>query len=143
VESIAFDQVNLIVSDMAKAVAFYRRLGLNVDDPEPPWDEHHRSAEVGGGLDLDFDSQEFASVWNQGLPPGRKGAVLGFRLADRESVDRLYAELTQAGYPGQQEPVDAFWGARYAIVEDPDGNSVGLMSPSDPSRRRQVTLPGS
>jgi uncharacterized glyoxalase superfamily protein PhnB len=29
-----------------------------------------------------------------------------------------------------------FWGARYAIVEDPDGNHVGVMSPSDPDRRR-------
>lgn len=26
-------------------------------------------------------------------------------------------------------------GARYAIVEDPDGNYVGVMSPSDPARR--------
>jgi hypothetical protein len=30
---------------------------------------------------------------------------------------------------------DAFWGARYAIVADPDGNDVGLMSPIDESRR--------
>ena len=36
----------------------------------------------------------------------------------------------------QQEPYDAFWGARYAIVEDPDGNAVGLMSPIDPDRQR-------
>jgi len=35
----------------------------------------------------------------------------------------------------QQAPYDAFWGARYAIVEDPDGNAVGLMSPIDPDRR--------
>jgi hypothetical protein len=28
------------------------------------------------------------------------------------------------------------WGARYAIVVDPDGNHIGLMSPSDPALRR-------
>jgi hypothetical protein len=31
-----------------------------------------------------------------------------------------------------QPPYDAFWGARYAIVEDPDGIAVGLMSPISP-----------
>jgi uncharacterized glyoxalase superfamily protein PhnB len=44
-------------------------------------------------------------------------------------VDEIYAGLTGAGYRGHQKPYDAFWGARYAIVEDPDGNAVGLMSP--------------
>ena len=43
--------------------------------------------------------------------------------------------LTAAGYAGSQPPYDAFWGARYAIVEDPDGNDVGLMSPIDAQRR--------
>ena len=50
-------------------------------------------------------------------------------------MDARYADLTAAGYRGQQPPWDAFWGARYAVVEDPDGNPVGLMSPIDPARR--------
>jgi len=29
----------------------------------------------------------------------------------------------------------AAWGARYAVVEDPDGNALGIMSPVDPDRR--------
>ena len=33
------------------------------------------------------------------------------------------------------EIADEVWGARYAIIEDPDGNHVGIMSPSDSSRR--------
>ena len=32
---------------------------------------------------------------------------------------------------GLQPPFDAFWGARYAIVEDPDGNPV---APDQPGR---------
>jgi predicted enzyme related to lactoylglutathione lyase len=34
-----------------------------------------------------------------------------------------------------QPPYDTFCGARYAILLDPDGNYVGLMSPPDPARR--------
>jgi catechol 2,3-dioxygenase-like lactoylglutathione lyase family enzyme len=56
---------------------------------------------------------------------------LGISLPSREAVDERYADLTAAGYTGCQPPYDAFWGARYAIVEDPDGNDVGLMSPID------------
>ncbi|HEY1315587.1 MAG TPA: VOC family protein [Gaiella sp.] len=50
-------------------------------------------------------------------------------VPDRETVDRLHADLTGAGHPSRQQPVDAFFGPRYAIVEDPDGNLVGLKSP--------------
>jgi hypothetical protein len=32
---------------------------------------------------------------------------------------------------------DGFWGARYAVIEDPDGNAVGIMSPVNPDRRSQ------
>ena len=63
----------------------------------------------------------------------RRRCVLGFKFASRDEVDRVYADLTGAGYRGQQPPYDAFWGARYAVVEDPDGNAVGLMSPIDPA----------
>ena len=43
--------------------------------------------------------------------------------------------LTVTGYRGASTAFDAFWGARYAIVEDPDGVAIGLMSPIDPARK--------
>ena len=132
-----FHQVNLVVRDMAATVAFYRRLGLTIPDTRPEWDPHHRSAVLPGGLDLDFDSEEFAREWNHGSAGARAGSgVLGFRVESRTAVDALYADLTAAGYRGQQPPYDAFFGARYAVVEDPDGNPVGLMSPIDEAERR-------
>ena len=53
----------------------------------------------------------------------------------REGVDETYERLTSAGVRGLQAPYDAFWAARYAIVEAPDGRQVGFMSPADPDRR--------
>jgi uncharacterized glyoxalase superfamily protein PhnB len=67
--------------------------------------------------------------------------VLGFRVSSRDTVDRIYADLTGAGYTSQQPPCDAFWGARYAVVQDPDGNPVGIMSPPDPTRRSAPPSP--
>src|SRR6185503_13466613 len=58
------------------------------------------------------------------------------RTADQAALD-LYVKLTGAGYATLQAPNDAFWGARYAVVEDPDGIAVGLMSPISPEMRSQ------
>ena len=47
----------------------------------------------------------------------------------------LGIELGQAyEWPPGSGAYDAFWGARYAIVEDPDGHTVGLMGPIDRTR---------
>ncbi|HZD98061.1 MAG TPA: VOC family protein, partial [Micromonosporaceae bacterium] len=34
-----------------------------------------------------------------------------------------------AGSHGHKEPWDAFWGQRYSMISDPDGNSVELFAP--------------
>jgi uncharacterized glyoxalase superfamily protein PhnB len=135
------DQINLVVRNMGPVVEFYRLLGVDVDEPPAPWDEHHRTVETAAGLDLDIDSCRFASQWNEGWPDNHGGAVLGFRVIDRDTVDAIYTRLTSAGYPGQQPPYDAFWGARYAVVADPDGNCVGIMSRVDPERRTRPPDP--
>lgn len=126
-------QVNLVVKDMAKTVAFYRLLGVAIDPKPRP---EHVAVTFPNGVLLEFDSVDFVPTWDAGWKGATGGAaVLGFSVVSRESVDNLYAELTDAGYVGHQQPYDAFWGARYAIVEDPDGNSVGLMSPIDNKRK--------
>jgi catechol 2,3-dioxygenase-like lactoylglutathione lyase family enzyme len=138
-DSPMFDQLNLVVSDMQATVTFYRRLGLDIPDTDSEFQGHHRSARLPGGADLDFDSAEFARHWDAGWNAAR--AVIGFRVPSRERVDSLYAQLTAFGYASQQPPFDAFWGARYAIVEDPDGNPVGIMSPADSARRSDPGFP--
>jgi uncharacterized glyoxalase superfamily protein PhnB len=135
------EQVNVVVGDMAAAVAFYRLLGLEVQEPEAPWDRHHRAVSVGEARHFDLDSSDFASHWNAGWARGDTGAVIGFRVSSRDAVDELYERLTAAGHPGQQPPYDAFWGARYAVVQDPAGNAVGIMSPSDEAHRSEPPAP--
>ena len=138
------NQLNIVSGNPAASIDFYRRLGLDIPDHRvwrTPTGAHHASAEslaVSDGIDLDIDSTTFAQVWNTGWR-GREDlvgrVVVGFRVASREEVDRLYGEMTAAGSCGLQAPYDAFWGARYAVVEDPDGVAVGLMSPISAEHR--------
>jgi catechol 2,3-dioxygenase-like lactoylglutathione lyase family enzyme len=134
------NQLNIVSSNPEASIAFYRRLGLDIPDRQV-WRTatgvHHVSAED-AGIDFDLDSTAFAQLWNNGWRGRRDLAgrvVVGLHVATREEVDRLYGEMTAAGHRGLQEPCDAFWGARYAIVEDPDGIAVGLMSPKSAEHR--------
>ena len=126
--------LNVIVADMAATLDFYQRLGIAVTrDPAGA----HVQLRMPGGFSLELDTAESARLWHAGwrADPASARVVLGFMLASRAAVVDRYAELTAAGYRARQPPFDAFWGARYAIVADPDGNDVGLMSPVEESRR--------
>jgi uncharacterized glyoxalase superfamily protein PhnB len=127
--------LNVIVGDMAASLDFYRRLVVAPDGADTS--AAHVQLRMPGGFSLELDTADSVRLWHAGwrADTSSAGVVIGFSLPTRVAVDERYAELTAAGYPGRQPPFDAFWGARYAIVADPDGNDVGLMSPIDESRR--------
>jgi catechol 2,3-dioxygenase-like lactoylglutathione lyase family enzyme len=127
------NQVNLVVREMEATVAFYRRLGMPLDVAPGA---RHAAARLPNGVSLEFDTTDFVPQFDSGWSGATGGStVLGFQVGSREAVDEIYAGLTAAGYRGRQRPYDAFWGARYAIVDDPDGNGVGFMSPIEESRK--------
>lgn len=128
--------LNVIVGDMSASLDFYRRLGVVVTGNAATAGEHVQ-LRMPGGFSLELDTADSAGIWHAGwrADPASVSVVIGFSLPTREAVDERYAELTSVGYRGRQQPFDAFWGARYAIVADPDGHDVGLMSPVDEARR--------
>jgi len=106
--------------------------GSTIDTPSA----EHAVALLPNGLRVEFDSPDFARVWDSSYEGALGGStVLGLTTETRDEVDELFADLVAHGHRGRQRPYDAFWGSRFAIVEDPDGNPVGLMSPSDESQR--------
>jgi uncharacterized glyoxalase superfamily protein PhnB len=136
------NQLDIIARDIPKSVAFYRLLGVRIPE-KAVWrtksGAHHVDVTLPNGIVLHLDSPKLARAYNKGWRGNTAGGnvVIGFALKSRRAVDAAYARLTKAGHKGLMPPYDAFWGARYAIVGDPDGNHVGLMSPSDPKRRGQ------
>ena len=135
------DQLNLVVRDMQQSIAFYRLIGLDI--PESAiWSTrsgaHHVVMRMPDGFELALDSHALAEVYNAGWrETGTAGSrtVMSFRLADAAAVDDTYQRTTTAGHAAAQPPYYTFWGSRYAIVVDPDGNHVGLMSPPDQAHR--------
>ncbi|MGV9555734.1 VOC family protein [Streptomyces sp. NPDC003401] len=124
-----FDAVGLVVSDMAASVTFYRRLGFAF--PEGAEREPHAEAPLPGGTRLLLDTEDTVRSFHPGRrTPARGGRhSLALRCEDPAEVDAVYEELVGAGYAGELKPWDAFWGQRYAVVQDPDGHEVDLFAP--------------
>jgi catechol 2,3-dioxygenase-like lactoylglutathione lyase family enzyme len=118
--------VGIVVSDMQSSIAFYRLVGLDV--PETP-DEGHVDTFLPNGVRFMLDSEEtilsFRPEWTR-----ETGNQLGLALEceSPSEVDDVYARVTAAGFRGEKEPWDAFWGQRYAQLLDPDGVPVDLYA---------------
>jgi uncharacterized glyoxalase superfamily protein PhnB len=136
-----FSGLNLVAQDFEATVDFYRMLGITLPD-EKIWrtdsgPHHSEGVTMGAQAEVELDSPELARVYNAGyaISPAHPTTILSFALADRAAVDDLYEQLISAGHQSRQPPFDAFWGSRYAIVADPDGRDVALMSPPDAAKR--------
>jgi uncharacterized glyoxalase superfamily protein PhnB len=138
------NQINIVSGDPAASIAFYHRLGVDIPEEQvwrTPSGIHHVNSTkqtVEGPGSLEVDSAAFAKLWNpswQGRADLRGRVVIGFHVPTREAVDEIFRDMTGAGHRGLREPHDAFWGARYAMLEDPDGLAVGIMSPVSDDKR--------
>jgi uncharacterized glyoxalase superfamily protein PhnB len=118
--------VGIVTSEMARSLAFYRHLGLDV--PDTP-EEGHVNIDIADGTRLMIDSeaeiQKFRPDWDR--KTGNQLA-LAFQCESASQVDEVYAPMTIAGFQGDKEPWDTFWGQRYAQLRDPDGVPVDLYA---------------
>ena len=63
------------------------------------------------------------------VEPRGQRVGLAFLCESPKQVDETHAKIVAAGHRSVKEPWDAFWGQRYALVEDPDGAHVSLFCP--------------
>ncbi|MCL4264464.1 MAG: VOC family protein [Anaerolineae bacterium] len=121
------DLVGIIVQDMAAALRFYRLLGLEI--PAEADNEAHVEFVTPTGFRLAWDTLELIKSFNDEWPePVGHRLGLAFKCDNAAQVDTVYERITAAGYQSHKEPWDAFWGQRYAVVIDPDGNLIDLFA---------------
>ncbi|WP_163547420.1 VOC family protein [Candidatus Frankia nodulisporulans] len=128
--TVTFNGTGLIVSDLARSLAFYRRLGLAI--PAAADAEPHVEVALPGGQRLLFDTEDTIRSFDPAWAPASAGQgriSLAFACADPAEVDAVHGDLVAAGYESHLAPWDAFWGQRYASIVDPDGNTVDLYAP--------------
>lgn len=119
--------IGIVVKDMAASLRFYGLLGVEI--PSNLEAEPHVEVVLAGGLRLAWDSQEMIEgIYPDWVEPTGQRMTLAFLCDSPAAVDALYAQVLQNGYLGHKAPWDAFWGQRYAVVVDPDGNLVDLFA---------------
>ncbi len=112
--------IGLIAQDMDKSLEFYRRLGLAI--PEGSEGQPHVEVKMKGELTFFLNT------------PGRvkemdgPRVILEFYLKERTAVDAKYTELTGFGYQSYRAPFVSSIGMYFAMVNDPDGNTVLLSA---------------
>jgi catechol 2,3-dioxygenase-like lactoylglutathione lyase family enzyme len=122
------DLIGLVVADMAASLAFYRLLGMEL--PADADGQPHVEVVLPGGVRLAWDTVDVVRSFDPGWQPPSGGhrVALAFDCGDPDGVDRAFGALVEAGHVGHLPPWDAFWGQRYAVVHDPDGNAVDLFA---------------
>lgn len=125
--AIALDTIGIVVRNMSASLNFYRTLGFDI----PTGDEHEANVEfkTPDGVMLGFLTEATARQadprWQD--PVGQR-INLQFRCDAAAEVDAVHARLVGAGYVSYTEPWDAYWGQRFARVQDPDGNIVNVFA---------------
>ena len=117
--------IGIVASDVARSIAFYRLLGVDV----PEEGEGHIEATLPSGtrfmLDEESVVKSFRPDWTR---EAGNQLALAFECSSPAEVDELWARAKAEGYDAEKEPWDAFWGQRYAQLSDPDGVPVDLFA---------------
>ena len=117
-----FTMVVLLVDDLARSVAFYRRLGVAFPD-----DVDRRTdvvVDMGGGHNIVWSTTFARNDPDRRPPSGGSRIELEFFVDSNAAVDALWSELTAAGHAGRRPPFTTDFGAYMCLVDDPDGNTV-------------------
>jgi uncharacterized glyoxalase superfamily protein PhnB len=131
--------LGVIVQDMPTALTFYRRLGLAI--PEGSETQSHVEIKMGSGMTFFLDSRP--GRWDPGYgrqseaqPPAaadRYPMIIEFYVHEQATLEAKYAELTAYGYQGFREPYRTSFGMWFAMVKDPDGNTILLSADATPA----------
>ena len=121
------DLVGIVVKDIAASLKFYRLLGLDI--PSGAEKEDHVEYVTPGGFRIAWDGLAMIKgIYPDWEEPVGHRMSLAFKCANAAEVDSVYDSLMKHGYQSRKAPWDAFWGQRYAVVIDPDGNQVDLFA---------------
>ena len=119
--------VGVIVADMAKSVEFYRRLGVEI--PEGSESKQHIPLQM-NGITFFLHTEKLNRVWDPAktAPAGGYRVVLEFYLETTEAVDAKFQEMVDYGYEVHFAPYETPLRLYFAMINDPDGNSILLSA---------------
>ncbi|VAX17767.1 hypothetical protein MNBD_NITROSPINAE01-8 [hydrothermal vent metagenome] len=123
----SLDAIGIASGNMQKSVEFYQLMGVSIKEIGAGAD--HMEGTTASGVRIMLDSFELMKKINpEWKEPTGAGLVLCFKQDSPNDVNELFLKVTEAGFKSVKNPWDAFWGQRYASVQDPDGNQIDIFA---------------
>ncbi len=119
--------VGVTSGDFQKTTQFYKLLGFEF--PEFKADDQHLEAITKeGSARLMIDHTDLIKEISGEEPKPGNHSSFAIEYDSPQEINEIADKINLAGFKIAKEPWDAFWGQRYAIVEDPDGYKVDLYA---------------
>jgi uncharacterized glyoxalase superfamily protein PhnB len=128
--------VGVTSTNIAKTVEFYTILGFKFPEYKKG-DQHLEPITPDGSARLMIDSSTLIKEIIGETPKAGNHSNFAIEYNSVSELNEIANSISEAGFVIVKEPWDAFWGQRYAIVEDPDGYKVDLYSNLPPSAENQ------
>jgi catechol 2,3-dioxygenase-like lactoylglutathione lyase family enzyme len=122
--------VILAVADVARSMAFYERLGFDV---EATYDDPPYAILAGHGMRVSLAEQGHPAEDRPGVAmvaPEDRARVQVALVLEVEDCRAAHAELGRGGVPFLAEPYGPPWGGCRVFAVDPDGYLVELEEPA-------------
>jgi catechol 2,3-dioxygenase-like lactoylglutathione lyase family enzyme len=120
------DNIGVGVSDLDRALDFYRRLGFEVLEQEA---ETPSATLQAGSVRLWVFRGGGSGVTRREPDPAANPPGLDHLSLWVEDVDVAHESLRGQGLEFESEPADQPWGARATSLVDPDGTRIYLLGP--------------
>jgi catechol 2,3-dioxygenase-like lactoylglutathione lyase family enzyme len=114
--------VVLIVEDIPRSLAFYRRLGIEFAAGAD--ERADVGVDIGDGRTIIWSTTFGRNDPKREAPSGGSRIMLEFFVESDAAVDEKFAELAAAGYAVVREPFRTNFDAYMCLVDDPDGNTI-------------------
>jgi len=125
--SLKLNMVGIIVNDIYKSAEFYRRLGVAI--PELGENQHNVTVKM-DDFTFFINTKQLNKRWDPARSDAEGGyrIILEFFLETKEAVDKKYQEMLDYGYQSHAEPYVTFFNMYFAMIIDPDNNTILLSS---------------
>ncbi|MFK8138771.1 MAG: VOC family protein [Bdellovibrionales bacterium] len=121
------DAIGIICEDLPTSIEFYKCFGLEFNSFGD--NQEHWEATTPSGTRIMLDSVNLMkSIQPDFSKKTGNSIALAFKVDAPDTVDNMVNELVALGGKVTKTPFDAFWGQRYANIEDPDGNPIDIFA---------------
>jgi uncharacterized glyoxalase superfamily protein PhnB len=121
------DAVGVSSANMAKTVEFYKLIGFQFPEFKPEEDHLEPLSSVGSARLMIDSKSMIKDILGEDPKPGNHSSF-AIKYDSPAEVNKAAEQVEKAGFIVVSKPWDAFWGQRYAIVQDPDGYKVDLFA---------------